>query len=217
MTLAASVLPTPASPSMKSGFCSWRARKIDVARARSPMYRRSRRRSSTSSIDRGAATAKGYRLRFGNLRSIVCGVVRRRAIAVAAAEVGPRAAGDRAALGHRLVVRHVVLNRDRARAEDLVVGGIRQVECDARWRGGPLDATKVLDLGGQGAWSPAPAVLDGNDRVQRRPGGRVVEVDHLGRRLDRKVSVVALDRDVRLRHPLDRLTGHRLQKDKSVR
>src|ERR1700682_2919987 len=63
MTLAASVLPTPASPSMKSGFSSLRARKIDVARARSPMYLRSRSRCSTSSIVAGEVTWKGYELR----------------------------------------------------------------------------------------------------------------------------------------------------------
>src|SRR5690348_18350485 len=50
ITFAASVLPTPASPSMNRGFSSFRARKIAVARARSPMYWRSRRRASTSSI-----------------------------------------------------------------------------------------------------------------------------------------------------------------------
>src|SRR2546426_10225219 len=61
MTLAASVLPTPASPSMKSGFCSLRARKMDVASARSPMYLRSRRRRSTSSMVGGALTVdKAY-------------------------------------------------------------------------------------------------------------------------------------------------------------
>src|ERR1700686_5354222 len=62
MTFAASVFPTPASPSMKSGFSSFRARKIDVARARSPMYFRSRRRASMSSMLVGAAvvTPKGY-------------------------------------------------------------------------------------------------------------------------------------------------------------
>src|SRR3977135_3940976 len=62
MTFAASVLPTPASPSMNSGFSSLRARKIDVARPRSPMYLRSRRRCSTSSIVEGAPTVtpKGY-------------------------------------------------------------------------------------------------------------------------------------------------------------
>src|SRR5437899_6756790 len=54
ITFAASVLPTPASPSMKRGFSSLRARKIDVARPRSPMYRRSRRRRSTSSMLAGA-------------------------------------------------------------------------------------------------------------------------------------------------------------------
>src|ERR1700682_296624 len=53
ITLAASVLPTPASPSMKSGFSSFRARKIEVARPRSPMYLRSRRRDSTSSMVAG--------------------------------------------------------------------------------------------------------------------------------------------------------------------
>src|SRR5947207_13416620 len=120
MTLAASVLPTPASPSMNRGFWSWRARKIDVARARSPMYRRSRRRSSTSSIDRGAATAKGYRLRFGNFRSIVGRVVRARAVRVAAAEVRPRARRDRAALGHGLGMRHVGVDRYVAGSEDLL-------------------------------------------------------------------------------------------------
>src|SRR5205809_4423033 len=180
MTLAASVLPTPASPSMKSGFCSCRARKIDVARARSPMYRRSRRRSSTSSIDRGAATAKGYRLRFGNFRSIVGRVVRARAVRVAAAEVRSRARRDRAALGHGLVMRHVGVDRYVAGSEDPLVGGVLQVEGDGRWRGRAFDSTQVLDLGRQRAWSAAPAVLDGNDRVQRRPGGRVVEIDHLG-------------------------------------
>src|SRR5213080_127386 len=56
MTFAASVLPTPASPSMNSGFCSLRARKIDVPNARSPMYLRSRRRRSTSSMVAGALT-----------------------------------------------------------------------------------------------------------------------------------------------------------------
>src|ERR1700686_888979 len=62
MTLAASVLPTPASPSMKSGFSSFKARKIDVARARSPMYLRSRNRCSTSSIvaGEGDITPKAY-------------------------------------------------------------------------------------------------------------------------------------------------------------
>src|ERR1700687_451837 len=62
MTLAASVLPTPASPSMKSGFSSFRARKIDVARPRSPMYLRSRRRASTSSMVAGepAVTPTDY-------------------------------------------------------------------------------------------------------------------------------------------------------------
>src|SRR5438445_761678 len=54
ITFAASVLPTPASPSMKSGFSSLSARKIDVARPRSPMYRRSRRRRSISSMLAGA-------------------------------------------------------------------------------------------------------------------------------------------------------------------
>src|SRR6267378_5472017 len=62
MTFAASVLPTPASPSMNSGFSSLRARKIDVARPRSPMYLRSRSRCSTSSMLVGApaVTPKGY-------------------------------------------------------------------------------------------------------------------------------------------------------------
>src|SRR5450759_3793817 len=66
MTLAASVLPTPASPSMKSGFSSFNARKIDVARARSPMYLRSRSRCSMSSIVAGdvAVTCKGYETRW---------------------------------------------------------------------------------------------------------------------------------------------------------
>src|SRR6267378_459907 len=54
MTFAASVLPTPASPSMKRGFSSFNAKKMDVARPRSPMYRRSRRRCSTSSMLAGA-------------------------------------------------------------------------------------------------------------------------------------------------------------------
>src|SRR6478752_2546699 len=62
MTLAASVFPTPASPSMKRGFSSLRARKIDVARPRSPMYLRSRRRCSTSSMVVGtpAVTPQDY-------------------------------------------------------------------------------------------------------------------------------------------------------------
>src|ERR1700674_1030999 len=67
MTLAASVLPTPASPSMNRGFSSFSARKIDVARARSPMYLRSRSRCSTSSIVAGGAagTRKGYEQSVG--------------------------------------------------------------------------------------------------------------------------------------------------------
>src|SRR5450759_3793816 len=67
MTLAASVLPTPASPSMKRGFSSFKARKIDVARARSPMDLRSRRRCSMSSIVVGdvAVTRKGYERSIG--------------------------------------------------------------------------------------------------------------------------------------------------------
>src|SRR6202022_606504 len=81
MTLAASVLPTPASPSMKRGFSSFRARKIDVARARSPMYLRSRRRRSISSMLGGeaAVTPKGYDLK------------RRRLVARRAAEPPRRA------------------------------------------------------------------------------------------------------------------------------
>src|SRR3981189_3120378 len=72
MTLAASVLPTPASPSMKSGFSSFRARKIEVARPRSPMYLRSRRRCSTSSMVVGApsVTRTGYEVNLHELRGL---------------------------------------------------------------------------------------------------------------------------------------------------
>src|SRR5882762_9159484 len=72
MTLAASVFPTPASPSMNRGFSSFRARKIEVARPRSPMYLRSRRRCSTSSMVLGApsVTRKGYEVDPHELRGL---------------------------------------------------------------------------------------------------------------------------------------------------
>src|SRR3982074_1281237 len=62
MTLAASAFPTPASPSMKSGFSICGERKCVLARARSPMYLRSRKRASISSMLVGArsVTRKGY-------------------------------------------------------------------------------------------------------------------------------------------------------------
>src|ERR1700730_10138443 len=73
MTLAASVLPTPASPSMNSGFSSFKARKIDVARARSPMYLRSRSRCSTSSIVAGEVAITRERLREGRWPGVSAG------------------------------------------------------------------------------------------------------------------------------------------------
>src|SRR6185437_4911102 len=51
-----SVLPTPASPSRKSGFWSFKLKYTTVARLRSATYIRSRRARSTSSIDAGACT-----------------------------------------------------------------------------------------------------------------------------------------------------------------
>src|SRR6202521_268268 len=82
MTLAASVLPTPASPSMNSGFSSFKARKIDVARARSPMYLRSRSRCSTSSMVAMAAgelavTRKGYEQSVGPILIAACAEISR--------------------------------------------------------------------------------------------------------------------------------------------
>src|SRR5579863_8699974 len=58
-TLATSVLPTPASPSRKSGLRNCRLKKIDTARFRSATYRCSASSRLTSSIDCGSIAGMG--------------------------------------------------------------------------------------------------------------------------------------------------------------
>src|SRR5204863_2287385 len=129
-----------------------------------------------SSIDSGADTAKGYRVRFGNFRSIVSGVVRFGAVRVAAAEVRPRARRDGAALGRRLVVREVRTDGYGALAQDLLGGGIDDLEGESRRFRCRAAAANVLDLGRKRARRAAAAVLDRKHRIQRRPARRLIEI-----------------------------------------
>src|SRR5260221_4008065 len=108
---------------MNSGFSSLRARKIAVARARSPMYWRSRRRASTSSIVVGAAASfTCTRVPSGVPLLIECGVVNGGGgveVAALLHERLPRSTRDRAGDGFRLAVRRVWRDQGPARTQHL--------------------------------------------------------------------------------------------------
>src|SRR5207247_10365423 len=103
---------------------------MEVASARSPMYRRSRRRASTSSMVAGAAVLTCNRLPPANAELVVCRVVGGRAVLVVACVVRPGGRLDAAADCELLAVWTVGLDRRLAAAERDVVGGRR-----AEWVG----------------------------------------------------------------------------------
>src|SRR5216683_3953155 len=176
-----------------------------VARARSPMYRRSRRRASTSSMVDGPAVLTCNRLPPGKARLVVGRVVDCRAVCVLAEVVRPGRRLDSAADGELLAVRTVGLDRRLAAAERAMVDG-SQVKRDSRRRRRAVEAARVLHIRGEDArvaarWGSGAGLLLVNcvHLVARRPGGRVVEVEHVARRLDAEILVVVAERDVKVR------------------
>src|SRR5216683_5718419 len=169
-----------------------------VARARSPMYRRSRRRASTSSMVDGPAVLTCNRLPPGKAQLVVGRVVDCRAVRVVAGVVRPGRRPDAAADGELLAVRTVELDRRLAAAERAKVFS-RQVKRDSRRRRRAVEAARILDIRGKNARVVAGGgardgrLSDGVDLVARRPGGRVVEVEHVARRLDAEILVVVAE------------------------
>src|SRR5713101_8091363 len=109
------------------------------------MYRRSRRRASTSSMVDGPAVLTSNRLPPGKAQLVVRRVVDCRAVGVVAGVVRPGrrldAAGDR----ELLAVRTVRLDRRLAAAERALV--LRaQDKRDDRRRGPAVDAARVLHI-----------------------------------------------------------------------
>src|SRR5713226_1389857 len=171
-----------------------------VARARSPMYRRSRRRASTSSMVDGPAVLTCNRLPPGKAQLVVGRVVDCRAIRVVAGVVRPGRRLDAAAGSELLAVRTVGLDRHLAAAERAMVAR-SQVKRDSRRRRSAVNAARVLHIRGEDARVAARTLaglllVDGVDLVARRPGGRVVEVERVARRLDAEILVVVAERYV---------------------
>src|SRR5205085_11820887 len=151
-----------------------------VARDRSPMYRRSRRRASTSSMVAGAAELTCNRLPPDDAQLVVRRVVGGRAVGVVAAVVRPGRRLDAAADGELLAVRTVGLDGRLAAAERALVFR-RQDKVDGRRRGSALEAARVLDFRGEDARVVARGAAGdhllgyGVVNVARRPCRRVVE------------------------------------------
>src|SRR5712691_12264210 len=121
-----------------------------VARARSPMYCRSRRRASTSSMVDGPAVLTCNRLPPGKAQLVVRRVVDCRAVRVVAGVVRPGRRLDAAGDGELLAVRTVRLDRRLAAAERALVAR-GQDKRDGRRRRPAVDAARVLDIRGEDA------------------------------------------------------------------
>src|SRR5260370_28251739 len=103
------------------------------------MYRRSRRRTSTSSMVNGPAVLTCNRLPPGKAQLVVRRVVDRRVVRVVAEVVRPGRRPDGAADGELLAVRTVGLDRRLAGAERAEVF-CRQVKRDSRRRRRAIEA-----------------------------------------------------------------------------
>src|SRR6266571_8463731 len=158
---------------------------MEVASARSPMYRRSRRRASTSSMVAGLAVFTCKRLPPDNAELVVRRVVGGRAVRVVAGIVRPGRRLDPAADAELLAVRTVGLDRRLAAAERALVAR-RQDKRDSRRRRRAVEAARVLDIRGKDARVVARGgagyqfLRNGVDNVPRRPCCRVVEIEDVG-------------------------------------
>src|SRR5258708_11168640 len=191
------------------------------AGARSRMYRRSRRRASTSSMVDGPAVLTCNRLPPGKAQLVVSRVVDGGAVRVVARVVRPGRSLDAAGDGELLAVRPVRLDRRLAAAERALVAR-GQDKRDGRRRRPAVDAARILHIRREDTRVAARTLaglllVDGVDLVARRPGGGVVEVEHVARRLDTEILVVVAERDVQVRAASQRLPGDRSQSDQVVR
>src|SRR5713101_9083191 len=150
------------------------------------MYRRSRRRASTSSMVDGPAVLTSNRLPPGKAQLVVRRVVDRRAVRVVAGVVRPGRRLDAADDSELLAVRTVRLDRRLTAAERaLVLGG--QDKRDGRRRPSAVDDACVLHIRGEDARIAARALaglllVNGVDLVARGPGGGGGEVERGARR-----------------------------------
>src|SRR5579859_3298242 len=191
-----------------------------VASALSPMYRRSRRRASTSSMVAGPTALTCKRLPPAEAELVVGRVVGCRAVRVLARVVRPWGRLDAAADGELLTVGTVGLDRRFAAAERALVAR-GQDERDRRRRRRAVEAARVLDIGRQDARVTARSLadlllMDGVDLVARRPGGGVVEIEDVGRRRECEVLVVVRELHVEVRDALDALAVGGPQPDEVV-
>src|SRR5438876_10709916 len=194
---------------------------MEVASARSPMYRRSRRRASTSSMVAGLAVFTCKRLPPDNAELVVRRVVGGRAIRVVAGVVRPGRRLDAAADAELLAVRTVGLDGRLAAAEGALVGSSKDKR-DGRGCRRAVEAACVLDIRGEDTGVTAGSgadllLMDGVHLVARRPCGRVVEIEDVGRRRQCEVLVVVRVLHVDLRNTLHGLAVGRPQPDQPVR